>query len=40
MNVGKTKEIIIDFRRKKLKFKPVMVKGEAVEQVDKYRYLG
>ena len=38
LNVGKTKEIIIDFRRKKPKYKPI--KGEAVQQVDKYRYLG
>ena len=37
LNVGKTKEMIIDFRRKKPKYKPIMVKGEAVEQVDKYR---
>ena len=32
--------MIIDFRRKKPNYKPVMVNGEAVEQVDKYRYLG
>ena len=40
LNVGKTKEIIIDFRRKKPNDNPIMVKGEAVEQVDKYCYLG
>ena len=40
MNVGKTKEMIIEFRRKKLNYRPIVAKGEAVEQVDKYRYLG
>ena len=36
LNVGKTKEMVIDFRRNKPNYKPIMVKGEAVEQVDKY----
>ena len=35
LNVGKTKEMIIDFRRKKPNYKPIMAKRDAVEQVDK-----
>ena len=30
----------MEFRRKKLNYKPIVAKGEVVEQVDKYRYLG
>ena len=32
--------MIIDLRRNVPNYKPIMVKGEAVEQEDKYRYLG
>ena len=38
--MGKTKEITLDFRRNKPNYKPIMVKREAVEQVDNYHYLG
>ena len=39
LNVGKTKEMIIDFRQKKPNYRPTIVKGEAVEQMDKYCHL-
>ena len=40
LNVSKTKEICIDFRKNQRCPKPVYIKGEAVERVDPYEYLG
>ena len=41
LNVTKTKELIIDFRMKKKKnVVPITIKGENVEIVDSYKYLG
>ena len=41
LNVGKTKEMIIDFRKEnKTEFEPISIKGEIVEKVSKYKYLG
>lgn len=40
LNVSKTKELIIDFRRKKHVIDPITIKGETIEQVDSYKYLG
>ena len=40
LNVSKTKKMCIDFRKNQRCPKPVYVKGEAVERVDTYKYLG
>ena len=40
LNVSKTKEMFIDFRKNQRWPKPVYIKGEAVERVDTYKYLG
>ena len=40
LNVSKTKEICIDFRKNQRCPKPVYIKGEAVERVDTCKYLG
>ena len=40
LNVSKTKEMCTDFRKNKKCPKPVYIKGEAVERVDTYNYLG
>ena len=40
LNVSKTKEMSIDFRKNQRCPKPVYVKGEAVERVDTYKHLG
>ena len=40
MNVSKTKEMCTDFRKNQRCAKPVFIKGEAVERVDTYKYLG
>ena len=40
LNVSKTKEIGIDSRKNQRYPKPVYVKGETVERVDTYQYLG
>ena len=40
LNVSKTKEMLIDYRRNISPPPPVFIKGTAVERVDKYKYLG
>ncbi|XP_070212553.1 uncharacterized protein [Littorina saxatilis] len=40
LNVTKTKELIMDFRRTKSAVDPIIIKGEPVEMVDTYKYLG
>ena len=40
LNVSKTKEMCLDFRKNQRRPKPVYIKGEAVEGVDTYKYLG
>ena len=40
LNVSKTKEMCADFRKNKRCPKPVYIKGEAVERVETYKYLG
>ena len=40
LNVTKTKELIIDFRKEKEQMQPIVIKGENVEVVNQYKYLG
>ena len=40
LNIKKTKELIIDFRIKKEPIEPLFIKGEEVEIVHVYKYLG
>ena len=40
LNVSKTKEMIVDFRKKKQKVDPLVIKNENVEIVSEYKYLG
>jgi gmma-aminobutyric acid receptor subunit gamma len=40
LNISKTREMVIDFRRKKIPSRPLKVKGEVVEEVEDYKYLG
>ena len=40
VNVVKTKEMIIDFRKKKSPHRPIMIKGGPIEIVSSYKYLG
>ena len=40
LNVSKTKEMCIDLRKNQRRPKPVYIKGEAVERVETYKYLG
>ena len=37
LNIGKTKEMVIDFRRKVPVYNDVVAKGETVEKVETYR---
>ena len=40
LNMDKTKEMVIDFRRKGPPVKPITIQGLEVEVVDHYNYLG
>ena len=40
LNVSKTKELIIDFRKNKSVICPVVINGDVVEVVSNYKYLG
>ena len=40
LNVSKTKEMVIDFRRKKTPTTPLLIKGQTVEMVDSFQFLG
>ena len=40
LNVTKTEEMIVDFRRKKERVQPLTIKVEEVRQVSTYKYLG
>lgn len=40
LNVDKTKELVIDFRRKRTPVEPITIQGSEVEIVDCYKYLG
>ena len=40
MNVKKAKELVIDFRIKKNPVSPLVIKGQEIEQVQTYKYLG
>jgi hypothetical protein len=40
INVKKTKEMEIDFRRNKTPLPPMTINGESVDRVTTYKYLG
>ncbi len=40
LNTSKTKELIIDYRRKKSEIPPLIISGDIVERVADFRYLG
>ena len=40
LNVSKTKEMIVDFRRIKDPLSPLVINGESVEQVEEFKFLG
>ena len=40
LNVTKTNELLIDFRKQPPAVSPITINGEIVERVEKYKYLG
>jgi hypothetical protein len=40
LNVGKTKEMLVDFRRNRTDVAALTLRGETVERVEEYKYLG
>lgn len=40
LNVLKTKELVLDFRKTSQSPPPTLIKGTAVEMLDSYKYLG
>jgi hypothetical protein len=39
-NVIKTKEVIVDYRKKRTEHTPILIDGAAVEQVGSFKFLG
>ena len=39
LNTSKTKEMVVDFRRKRLHLQPISIEGSDVEVVRSYKYL-
>jgi hypothetical protein len=40
LNVNKTKELIVDFRKQQREHAPIHIDGTAVEQVESFKFLG
>ena len=40
LNVGKTKEMVVDFKRNRTDVGALQIRGQTVERVEEYRYLG
>ena len=40
LNVSKTKELVIDFRRNKSNIEPVFINSSEVEQISVFKFLG
>ena len=40
LNVIKTKEMIVDYRKKRTEHAPILIDGAAVVQVESFKYLG
>ncbi len=40
LNVSKTKELIVDFRKRQHSYTPLMISGTPVERVSSFKYLG
>jgi hypothetical protein len=40
LNMMKTKEIIVDYRKKKTEHTPILIDGAVVEQVESFKFLG
>ena len=40
LNVIKTKEMIVDSRKKRTEHAPILIDGAAVEQVERFKFLG
>ena len=40
LNVIKTKEMIVDYRKKRTEHTPLIIDGAVVEQVESFKFLG
>ena len=40
LNVNRTKELVISFRRANINMDPILTRGQPVEMVANYKYLG
>ena len=40
LNIGKTKELVVDFRRSKKPPTPITIQGVEIETMDTYKFLG
>ena len=40
LNINKTKEMIVDFRKQQMEHPPIHIEGTAVEKVESFKFLG
>ena len=40
LNVTKTKEMIVDYRKRRTEHAPILINGSVVEQVESFKFLG
>ena len=40
LNISKTKELIVDYRKRRAEHAPIHIDGAAVEQVESFKFLG
>ena len=40
LNTSRTKEVIVDFRRRKTDLQPICINGECVERASSFKFLG
>ena len=40
LNVSKTKELIVDYRKRRVEQAPILINGAVVEQVESFKFFG
>ena len=40
LNVIKTKELIVDYRKRRTEHAPILIDGAVVEQIESFKFLG
>jgi hypothetical protein len=40
LNISKTKEMIVDYRKRRTEYTPILINGAVVEQMESFKFLG